>query len=87
MHIRDSMHSVGALMLEKLLNSDGGDYRGRVIADDNGHVFEFIEYRDKTAVTVLGDVEVKRAYYYDGKGRSGCRIVGQGHLDQGRSCQ
>lgn len=71
MHIRDSMHSVGALMLEKLLNSDGGDYRGRAIADDSGHVFEFIEYRDKTVVTVLGDVEVKRAYYYDVKGRSG----------------
>lgn len=71
MHIRDSMHGVGALMLEKLLNSDGGDYRGRTIADDKGHVFEFVEYRDKTVVTVLGDVEVKRAYYYDGKGRSG----------------
>lgn len=71
MHIRDAMHSVGALMLKKLLNSDGGDYRGRTISDDNGHLFEFIEYRDKTVVTVLADVEVKRAYYYDRKGKRG----------------
>jgi hypothetical protein len=58
-------------MLEKLLNSDDGDYRGRIIPCDKGHVSEFKEYRDKELLTVLGPVKVKRAYYYDqecGKG-------------------
>lgn len=64
-HIRSSMHSVGSVMLEKLLNADGGDYRGRRIAYKKGHVFEFKEYRDKEVLTVLGRVTVKRAYYYD----------------------
>ncbi len=65
MCVRSSMHRVGSIMLEKLLNSDGGDYRGRTIPCDKGHNFEFIEYRDKELLTVLGEVKVKRAYYYD----------------------
>jgi hypothetical protein len=63
--IRSSMHSVGGVMLEKLLDSDGGDYRGRTMPCEKGHVFEFKEYRDKELLTVLGPVTVKRAYYYD----------------------
>ncbi len=65
MHLRSSMHSVGGVMLEKLLNSDGGDYRGRTLPCAKGHVFEFKEYRDKEVLTVLGPVTVQRAYYYD----------------------
>ena len=64
-HIRSSMHHMGAMMLEKLLNSDSGDYRGRTLPCDKGDVFEFKEYRDKALLTVLGLVTVKRAYYYD----------------------
>lgn len=65
MHIRSSMHSLGSVMLEKLLNSDGGDYQGRTLPCERGHVFEFKEYRDKELLTVLGPVTVQRAYYYD----------------------
>ena len=70
-HIRSSMHGIGSIMLEKLLNADGGDYRGRTIPCGNGHVFEFIEYRDKGLLTVLGNVKVKRAYYYDKECKTG----------------
>jgi hypothetical protein len=66
MYIRSSMHSVGSVILEKLLNADGGDYRGRTLPCDKGHFFEFKEYRDKEVLTVLGSVAVRRAYYYDG---------------------
>ncbi len=59
-------------MLEKLLNADGGDYRGRTIACDKGHVYEFTDYRDKGLLTVLGKVKVKRAYYYDNGCKVGC---------------
>lgn len=63
------MHCIGSNILEKLLNSDGGDYKGRSLPCDKGHVFEFIEYRDKKLLTVLGLVTVKRAYYHD----KGCK--------------
>jgi hypothetical protein len=71
-HLRSSMHSVGSRMLEKLLNSDGGDYQGRTQPCEKGHVFEFKEYRNKKVLTVLGSVTVRRAYYYDERCKKGC---------------
>jgi hypothetical protein len=71
MCIRSSMHGIGGLMLETLLNADGGGYRGKSIPCDNGHASEFLEYRKKGVMTVLGKVEVNRAYYYDRQSRSG----------------
>lgn len=59
------MHHIGSIMLEKLLNADGGDYRGVSIPCANGHTYEFVEYRNKDVLTVLGEVKVIRAYYYD----------------------
>lgn len=69
-HIRSSMHHVGGIMLERLLNSDGGDYRGRILSS-GGRLWEFKEYRGKEVLTVLGPVKVDRAYYYDEKGQEG----------------
>jgi hypothetical protein len=65
------MHGIGSKMLEMLVNADDGDYRGRVIACGQGHQYEFIEYRDKRLLTVLGPVTVRRAYYYDRQCRNG----------------
>ena len=65
MYIRSSMHAVGSVILEKLLNSDGGDYRGRTQPCEKGHMFEFKEYRDKEVLTLLGPVTIRRSYYYD----------------------
>ena len=65
MYIRSSMHSVGSVMLEELLNADGGDYKGKSLPCDKGHGSDFIGYRYKDLLTVLGPVKVKRAYYYD----------------------
>ena len=59
-------------MLEKLLNSDSGDYRGRTLPCEKGHVFEFKEYRSKELLTVLGPVTVERAYYYEQGCKKGC---------------
>lgn len=64
-YIRTSVHGLGSQMLEKLLNADGGDYRGRILRDEQGNSYEFQEYRDKELLTVLGPLKVKRAYYYD----------------------
>ena len=58
------MHQIGGVLLEKLLNSDGGGYRGARIPCGQGHGAEFVEYRGKEVVTVLSRVTVQRAYYY-----------------------
>lgn len=65
------MHRIGSSLLEKLLNSDGGDYKGRVIPCEKGHGYVFKEYRDKNVHTVLGPVIIKRSYYYDKKCKHG----------------
>lgn len=71
MNIRSSMHRIGSSTLEKLLNSDDGDYKGRVIPCEKGHAYEFKEYRGKNVHTVLGPVIIKRSYYYDKKCKHG----------------
>jgi hypothetical protein len=65
------MHGIGCSMLEMFVNADGGDYRGRTIPCGNGHLYEFVEFREKKLLTVLGSVTVKRAYYYDRECRNG----------------
>jgi len=70
-HIRSSMHHIGSIILEKLINPDNGDYRGRMLPCERGHLLEFKEYRAKELLTVLGPVTVQRAYYYDHECRKG----------------
>ena len=71
MCIRSSMHEVGGSILETLLNADGGGYEGKSIPCGHGHTYEFLEYRNKEVMTVLGAVKITRAYYYDRQCRGG----------------
>jgi hypothetical protein len=71
MGIRSSMHKIGGRMLETLINADGGDCRGRTLPCAKGHEYEFVEYREKNLLTVLGLVAVRRAYYLDKECGSG----------------
>ncbi len=64
MAIRAGMHQMGGVLLEKLLNSDGGGYRGAHIACGQGHPAAFVGYRSKQVLTVLSAVNVLRAYYH-----------------------
>ena len=64
MAIRAAMHQMGGLLLAKLLNCDGGGYRGTHIDCGHGHQAAFVDYRDKQILTVLSSVVVRRAYYY-----------------------
>ncbi len=65
------MHTIGAGILERLLNSDEGGYQGGNISGDSGLSYDFMGYRDKNVTTVLGKVKVRRAYYYDRESRAG----------------
>ena len=58
------MHRAGTVLLEQLLNSDHGGHAGQRLACGRGHHAEFIDYRRKHLQTILGDVELRRAYYY-----------------------
>jgi hypothetical protein len=75
MGIRSAMHNIGGRMLEMLINADGGDGGGggKIIDCEKGHKYEFVGYRDKKLLTVLGEVVVRRAYYWDKEcGRGYC---------------
>lgn len=64
MAIRASSHRIGGNLLQKLLNADAGGYHGTRIDCGKGHRARFVEYRDKGLLTVLGAVDVTRAYYH-----------------------
>ena len=57
--VRSSIQGVGTILLEEILNHDKGRCPGKT---KNG---EFKEYRNKRLQTILGEIVVKRAYYYD----------------------
>jgi hypothetical protein len=71
MAIRAAMHQMGGVLLEKLLNSDGGGYRGARLDCSQGHPAEFVGYRGKQILTVLSPVDVQRAYYHCPQCQSG----------------
>ena len=65
--VRAAMHTVGSVLLEQLLNADHGGQSGPRLACGHGHEAEFVDYRTKHLQTILGDVHIRRAYYYCGQ--------------------
>ena len=64
--IRTAVARLGAGLLEDLLAADTG-YRGPRVKCGAGHQAGFVSYRTKTIDTVLGAVDVRRAYYHCGQ--------------------
>lgn len=62
--VRGALQRVGGALLEQLLNADHGGHCGQGIACAGGHQAEFIDYRSKHVQTILGTVQVRRAYYH-----------------------
>lgn len=62
MAIRAAMHEAGGVLLEKFLDLDRG-YRGPSVPCGK-HTADFIDYRNKSVLTVLSRIEVRRAYYH-----------------------
>lgn len=71
MAVRSSLHEVGGLLVERLLNVDQGGYQGPRVPCSQGHDAEFVDYRQKEVLTVLAPIQVQRAYYH-------CRPCGGG---------
>ena len=76
--LRSSLHRIGGVLLEKLLNCDGGGAEGERIDCGRGHPAELLEYRNKEVLTVLAAVQVKRAYYY-------CAVCREGLIPKDRA--
>jgi hypothetical protein len=62
------MLKLGGRLLESLLGLDAG-HRGPRTGCGNGHEAEFVSYRAKTVDTVVGPVQLNRAWYHC----AGCR--------------
>ena len=71
MAVRTAMHQIGGVLLEKVINADGGGYGGKEADCEQGHRATFVDYRDKEVLTVLGRVQIERAYYHCGDCGSG----------------
>lgn len=62
--VRSSVHRVGAVALEKIVNADSGGKKGSKIECGFGHFARFTNCRAKTVVTIMGKICVERAYYH-----------------------
>ena len=61
--IRAALTKLGASLLEQLVGLDAG-HRGQHIDCGSGHQAAFVSYRPKTIDSVLGPIELRRAYYH-----------------------
>ena len=61
--VRAGVMELGRAVLEPLLAADTG-YRGPRAGCPAGHQARFVSYRDKPAVTVIGPVMLRRAWYH-----------------------
>jgi Uncharacterised protein family (UPF0236) len=77
MAVRGAMHQIGGVVLEKVINADGGGYRGKEADCEQGHRATFLDYRDKDVLTVVGEVPIERAYYH-------CEDCGSGVIPKDR---
>lgn len=66
--VRDTSLRIGAGILESIINSDRDDCQPTTIHPD-GTLMTYAGRREKTFVTVLGDITLKRAYYIDENGQ------------------
>jgi len=63
MAIRSSVHRIGAVALEKIVNADGGKSAADIECSA-GHKAKLTNYRTKKVITVLGEINVVRAYHH-----------------------
>ena len=71
--MRQAVHELGAGLMEKLLDADGGGYQGAHLKCACGQQARFVGYRGKKILTVVGEVSLRRAYYW-------CSACGRGQI-------
>ena len=66
--VRNTSLRIGAEFLEKMISSDTSDSQPAITHPD-GTLMKYAGRREKTFITVLEDITLKRAYYTDENGR------------------
>lgn len=79
--VRKTSLDFGARLLEELINEHQEDHPSAVTRAD-GSVFTYAGMREKTIVTVLGDIILKRPYYTDSEGNGYFPLDNQLGLDR-----
>jgi len=69
--VRYVMLEIGRQTIESILKSRGTGYRGKRIRTTSGEKGKYVETRPRTMKTLMGSVEINRAYYHLGKGKGG----------------
>ncbi|WP_129669124.1 ISKra4 family transposase [Phytoactinopolyspora endophytica] len=69
--IRTAMMQLGCSLLERLLAVDPGHHGPRIVCGA-GHAAQFVGYRVKIVDTVLGSVQLRRAWYHCAECGHGC---------------
>lgn len=73
MLVRTSVHKIGSVVLEKLLNADICRIEKREMECECSGTGKFVDVREKELLTVVGKIRLKRGYYYDKEcGRGWC---------------
>ena len=71
MSLRTTLHQVGAVALQQLLQYDEPAPDQRTLPCSCGHRAQYLGLRSKTMLTVLGQVELRRPYYLCAQCHSG----------------
>jgi len=66
--VRDVMLKIGRQTVERIMNSRGTGYAGKEIETPSGERAEYVEDRERTIKTLLGEVTIRRAYYRKDRG-------------------
>jgi hypothetical protein len=65
MLVRNSVHKIGSVLLEKFLNANVYRIEKRAMECRCSGTGKFVDVREKELLTVVGKIHLKRAYYYD----------------------
>ncbi len=76
--VRGRALHLGAVLLQELLSQTDAGYRGSTIPCSCGEKARFVEHRTKRLGTLLGEIEIRRAYYH-------CEKCHQGMFPQDRT--
>jgi hypothetical protein len=69
--VRAVVLEIGRLTLETIIKVRGTGYAGKRITTPSGKKAKYREMRSRTMGTLMGKVEIPRAYYHLGKGKGG----------------
>jgi hypothetical protein len=69
--VREVMLEIGRRTIETIIRVRGTGYTNETIQTPSGEIAEYRENRTRTIKTLMGPVEIQRAYYHIGKGKGG----------------